>query len=279
MKNFTILLIAILPVYIIALYVYNKDHDKESKKLLAKLLLYGMLSCIPAIFLELFLGSFFGSEEAMDIVTKFFYVFTSIAFVEEICKWFFVYKIAYKHPEFDHIYDAIVYSVFVALGFALFENIFYVFLGGLTIGLLRAITAVPGHAINGIIMGEYLGLAKKYGLRGNKQKSKRAIYLSIIMPTITHGIYDYCLLTGNLIMLVLFLIFLLYMYIYSFKTIKRLSNVKNNLNNNNNLVSIKYCPRCEKRGVGKYCTYCGTPLITNNTNNINKINRCNNLTR
>ena len=206
MENFTILLIAILPVFIIAFYVYNKDRDKESKKLLAKLLFYGMLSCIPAIVLEVGLGRLFGNEETMDLITKFLYVFISIALVEEICKWYFVYKIAYKHPEFDHIYDAIVYSVFVALGFALFENIFYVFLGGVTIGLLRAITAVPGHAINGIIMGEYLGLAKKYELRGSKWKSKRYLYLSIIMPSITHGIYDYCLLTGNLNMLIIFLI-------------------------------------------------------------------------
>ena len=270
MNNLIILLIAIFPVFVIAFYVYKKDRDKESKRLLAKLLFYGMLSCIPAVILELKVGALFGPEESMDMVTKFFYIFFSIALVEEGCKWFFVYRIAYNNHEFDHIYDAIVYSVFVSLGFALFENIFYVFLGGITTGLLRAITAVPGHAINGILMGEYLGLAKKHDLNKNNGPKRAAFFLSLFMPTLTHALYDYCLLTANMTLLVVFLFYLIYLYIYSFKTIKKVSKVPNNLRErpiikrpiSREIPNNLYCPKCkEYKRVGKYCNNCGNPLI------------------
>ena len=265
-----LLIIAILPVYIIGLYVYKKDKDKESRKLLSKLFASGIISCIPAIILELIISSLFVSEKNMDLITLLFYVFIGIAFIEEICKWIFVYKISYNHQEFDHIYDAIVYAVFVSLGFAAFENIFYVLDSGITTGLIRAISSIPGHACDAIIMGNYLGLAKIAEVNNNKKAAKKNLYLSIIMPTIAHGIYDYCLFTENMFFVIIFLIFIAYIYIYAVKKIKKLSSVKNNFTNiNTNKVIIgNYCPKCGKEGTGKYCTNCGENLVLNNSNNL-----------
>ena len=232
-NELTLALIAILPVVLIGFYIYQKDREKESKKLLLKLLLWGMLSCIPAIILELVIQyKCFPDEASMSLQTKFIYVFFDIALVEEFCKWFFVYKKTYHSQEFNHIYDAVVYSVFVALGFALLENICYIFLsGGITTAMLRAITAVPGHAIYGIIMGDYLGLAKQYELIGENITSKFYLVVSIIIPAFAHTIYDYCILTGKTSLLFVFIAFLIYLYIYSIKRVKKLSSISNNLDN------------------------------------------------
>ena len=59
MKSIILLIIAILPVYLICLYVYKKDRDKESKRLLSKLFIFGIISCFPAVILEFIAGSFF----------------------------------------------------------------------------------------------------------------------------------------------------------------------------------------------------------------------------
>ena len=81
----------------------------------------------------------------MNFIQLLFYVFVVIALVEEASKWFFVYKISYNHNEFDSLYDMIVYASFVALGFACFENILYVYSSGIVTGFVRAVSAVPGH--------------------------------------------------------------------------------------------------------------------------------------
>ena len=260
MRNIITLIIAVLPAYLIGLYVYNKDKDKESRKLLTKLFCFGMLSCFPGIILELLLGSFFGEPDTMNSIELFIYVVIGIAFAEEFVKWFVVRKVAYDSHEFDHVYDSIVYCVFVSLGFATLENIGYVFMGGITTGILRAICAVPGHAADAIIMANYIGLAKIADVNGNKSDMKKNMILSIIMPTFLHTIYDYCIFKANVLYLILFVFFLIFIYVYSIKKIKKLSNVTNNFKSNNR---VKYCPKCGIVGVeeGNYCTNCGGILF------------------
>lgn len=229
--NIILLLIAIVPVYAIGLYIYNKDKEKEPKKLLTKLFIFGMLSCIPAIFLELLVGYFFGEEEYMNLWESFIYTLINIAFIEEICKWFIVYKITYNNKEFDHIYDAVVYCIFTALGFATIENLLYVYIGGVGVGLARAISAIPGHAAFAIIMANYYGNAKLAKVNNDHKKETTNLILSVFVPTIAHCIYDYLLLTDHFLILIIFLVFLIAIYKYSYNKIKDLSNVKENIFN------------------------------------------------
>ena len=263
-KNLILLVIAILPIYLIGLYIYSKDKEKESKKLLIKLFCFGIISCIPAVILELAVGGIFGSQTDMSMFRMFFYVLISIALVEEVCKWFFIYKISYKHKEFDHIYDAIVYCVFLSLGFAAFENIFYVFEGGLKIAFLRAISAIPGHACYAITMGNYLGLAKMYFFSNNKKLEKKNLRLSIIIPIIMHSLYDYCLFTGSFVFLVIFLIILVSIYIYGIKTVRKKSKIEHNfLINNEHIVNNIHCPNCGVECSDNFCPHCGNNLSLN----------------
>ena len=119
-----------------------------------------------------------------------------------------IYKISYNSKYFDQYYDIILYSVFVGLGFACFENVIYV-LGSeqaLQTAILRSLTAIPGHACFQTMMGYFLGNSK-FKLHGSFKKN---LILSVIVPTILHGIYDYLLLSNNLLFLIiLFLNFLI----------------------------------------------------------------------
>lgn len=256
MENIILLLVAVLPIYIIGLYIYKKDKDKESKKLLSKLFIFGIISCFPAVILELIIGSFFPSEEQMNLTLLFIYVFVSVALIEEFCKFYMTYKIAYNHKEFNHIYDAIVYSVFVSLGFAAFENILYVMDAGLSVGLMRAFSAIPGHACDAIIMGNYLGLSKIAHINNKPSLAKKNLILSILLPTVAHTIYDYCLFTGKYIFIIIFLAMLIWIYIYSIKKVKKISNIERNFID----TYLNYCPICGTKGKGKYCVNCGNNL-------------------
>lgn len=255
------LLISILPVYLVGLYIYKKDRNKEPKSLLKKLFIYGMLSCIPAGIIELLLGNLFGPEETMNMIKLFLYVLITIALIEELFKWIIVYALTYNKQEFDEVYDAIIYAVFASLGFACFENIFYVLSTDVSVGLFRAITAIPAHASDAIIMGNYLGLAKIASINKNKKLYKKNLILSITMPTIVHTIYDYCLFTKNTIFLLIFVIFIISIYGYSIRKIKFLSTHNKQLNNEPIIINKQiYCPNCGKLGNDNYCTKCGTKL-------------------
>lgn len=245
-------IIAILPVFLIGLYIYKKDSAKESSKFLFKMFIYGILSCFPAAFLSLFVRNFFPAEDNMNFIQMFLYVFISIALVEEFCKWFLLYKGSYNHSEFDTLYDMIVYSSFVALGFACFENILYVSDSGIVTGLIRAITAVPGHVCDGILMGSYLALAKMNMVRGNKKISNKYKLLSLVIPVITHGIYDFCLFWGSYLFVAIFAIFVIILYVICVKKIKKYSKNDLKFKYNN-----KYYPYCGTLVVSRYCPRCG----------------------
>ena len=271
METIIILIISILPVYLLGIYIYKKDNNKEPKALLKKLFIYGMISCIPAGIIEITIGPIFGEEETMDLITLFFYVLISVGFVEEICKWFIVKKVAYNHSDFDELYDAIVYCVFVSLGFACLENVLYVFDSGIVVGLIRAVTAIPGHASDAIIMGNYLGLAKLADINGNKRLYKKNVMLSIIVPSLAHSIYDFCLFTESTFFVLVFFIFLIFIYVYSFKKIKRVSSERKRIYNddntnyleNNTSQLFKYCPNCGTKTYGNFCHNCGSNLSLN----------------
>lgn len=247
-----LILIAILPVILIGIFIYKKDQKKESSKLIFRLFISGIISCFPAIILEILLGSFLPETEYMNIFQIFLYAFFVIALSEELCKWFFVYKVSYHHNEFDSLYDMVVYASFVALGFACFENILYVLSNGIVTGIFRAVSAVPGHVCDGIFMGSYLSLAKINEIKGNSKFSKKYKLYSILVPMITHGIYDFCLFSGNLLLVGLFLIYVIVLFTICFRKVKQISS-----NNLKFKYKNKYCTKCGLMVSTEFCTRCG----------------------
>lgn len=220
--NFLIIVLAILPIILLSFYFYQKDTKKEPNKLLQQLFFSGFLSAILTIFITIIIYIIFPeylSIENANLFKIFIYSFIFIALIEEICKWLMIYKISYNHKEFDQFYDIILYSVFVSLGFACFENLLYVIenTNGLWIAFFRSITAVPAHACFGTFMGYYLGLSKF-----RKKDKKKHFVLSLIIPIILHGTYDFLLLSENIILVCIFLIFIISVFIFTIQKIKRI---------------------------------------------------------
>ena len=117
--------------------------------------------------------------------------FVIVAFAEEGAKFFMLRRHTWNTPEFNCRYDGVVYAVFVSLGFALWENISYVMSYGFTTAIVRALTAIPGHACFGVFMGVFYGIAKKYDYANTQGKMKFFSILSVVIPALLHGTYDY----------------------------------------------------------------------------------------
>jgi RsiW-degrading membrane proteinase PrsW (M82 family) len=93
--------------------------------------------------------------------------------------------------EFNCQYDGVVYAVFVSLGFALWENISYVMMYGFGTAIVRAVTAIPGHACFGVFMGIFYGIAKRLDYRNENVGSKLCRIFAVVIPALLHGAYDY----------------------------------------------------------------------------------------
>lgn len=219
-KNILLIVIAIIPVTFLLKIAFEKDKiEKEPFLLLFRLFTSGIISAVIVLSISKALKMIINTNNIV------YSSFIEVAFVEEVCKWICIYIITWKNKEFNYKFDAVVYSIFVSLGFALVENIGYAFTYGLTTSLLRAIVSVPCHTFFAIYMGYYLGIAKMcYTKNNNKEGSIYTIY-SLLVPTALHGIYDYCLMGGNDGFYILFIGFIITLYIFAIKTLNTSSNM------------------------------------------------------
>lgn len=260
MRDAILLLISILPVILIGVYIYKKDHHKESISIIAKLFLGGVASVVIVLIISYGIYMLFPSLAVDDIVRSniiemFFKIFLGVAIIEEGSKWLITYLLSYNSKHFDEYYDIVLYSVFVALGFACFENIIYVFQNGLYTGFIRLFTAVPAHCFFGILMGEYFGLAKINELNGNVKIKRKNIAMSILLPAIFHCVYDYFALLGGVYSIAFFIATVIFGYLISIDKIKRISELsKNNYKTN-------YCSNCGNKVDGNFCSSCGKKCL------------------
>lgn len=293
-----LLVAALLPVFLLCCFIYKKDAHKEPKDLLAKLFAFGCLIVVPVLFFEKFLGKFFSTKEIFNFFILFINVFIAVGMVEEGFKWLVVKLLGYNNHEFDEVYDIIVYSVFVSLGFACIENILYVFSFGFVTAIMRALTAVPGHTCFAVIMGYFLSKAKVNEINGNNSLAIRNLLLSFFVPITVHSFYDAILLyaenVDSFVFIVGFFLFVIITYVICFKIVNYISKVQSiitqnvesgnivynqgsvsmntaqiNFNatqqisviNKQDNIELNFCPICGKPVKGSnFCGFCGYKL-------------------
>lgn len=209
-----IAIVALAPVVIILVYIYVRDkYEKEPISLLLKSLGIGALIVIPVVFVETLLGAIMPYFSEMG--TAFYDAFVVAAFTEEAFKFLVLYLLIRKNLAFNERFDGIVYAVFISLGFASVENVLYVYEGGLDVGLMRAFTAVPAHALFGVSMGYYFALSKF-----ETESTDMNMFKAFAVPFVLHGIYDFILMTGHPYLLFAFIPFLIYLWWSGMKKIK-----------------------------------------------------------
>ena len=273
----TLLVAAVLPVIILCFFVYKKDPHREPMKLLIKIFVLGFISAIPVVFVESLLDNVFPADGVSSFILIFINTFISVALVEEGFKWIITMIFGYRNKEFDEIYDVIAYAVFASLGFACIENILYVFAHGLMNAFLRALISIPGHMCFGIIMGYFFAQAKVGSINKHEGIFTKNIVLSILLPTITHTLYDAFLFYTkyNALSILLFFVFDIAMVVVCLVTVNKTSKIQQNIDKslNTGVIStneigqlvcntpsdeINYCPICGSNVLEfNYCPKCG----------------------
>ena len=191
------LLFTIVPPILILLFFVLTDKFKEPKITIITVFFLGFLICLPAGILNQLSHEFFfnGSDYSENLTGS----FLGPAWAEELLKFSILYLIILKRDEFNEPMDGLVYGVVVSLGFATYENYTYVYEWASTVAKEenydflkfsyhvakgRSYSAIPMHGLNGAVMGYYFGL---YAFSGNK----KYLVLSLILPYLFHGFYNF----------------------------------------------------------------------------------------
>ena len=259
-------LAALIPVIVLCVYIYKKDRaEKEPLGLLLLLFFLGVATAVPAVYLEralshlntsLFapLGEIIDGETYLSTGVYTAYqslnAFIVTALIEEGLKWLVLFFVTRKNKNFNSLFDGIIYSVFVSLGFAAIENILYVFSAlsegaesAVTTASLRAVASIPGHMFFAVFMGVFY---TKWHAAKNAHLLERAVRslgyltpsdppgkfnsnaslmlaLSLIVPILAHGLYDFGLFVGETWGVVLTYSFLAVLYVVCFILIRKMS--------------------------------------------------------
>lgn len=223
-----LLLAALVPAAFLMVQVYRLDRiEKEPPGLLLKLALFGALSGLAAGAIEGALTRVLDVTLGGGMLRLMLENFLAVALVEEACKRWVVLKFAWNHPAFDYRFDAVVYCVFSALGFAALENILYVAEYGFAVAVSRALLSVPGHCFFAVYMGIYLGQAKmaeramqRYYIELPDETPGQYLRASLLVPTLLHGFWDFSLSVGGWLMTILFYLFVLAFFIDAYRKLR-----------------------------------------------------------
>ena len=182
----------VVPSFLLLAYFRERDLNPEPARMLWRTFGWGVAICLPVIPVELAVGKLIAPLSALPYAHGLAHALLGAAVPEELFKFAVVVLVCMRSSEFDEPMDGIVYGAVASLGFATLENLFYV-MGdehSLRVAILRAVTAVPGHAFLGAIMGYYAGQAR-FGAGSRAANWVKAVAI----PVALHTFYDYPALT------------------------------------------------------------------------------------
>lgn len=214
MNNIVLILISCVPVIILLKIIYDNDKiEKEPKWLLFLIFIGGCISFI--VTKELTKIYSYYMPELLQITQETFDLmlisFAGIAIIEEVSKYIILNIFTWRSKYFNEVYDAVLYSVFISLGFCVIENIVYLMDGNIQTLILRSAFSVPAHTCFGILMGYNYGFSKYYSKNTIDGEQFYYRYAAFFFPVIFHGAYDYILSSNQENTLIIFLIYIFIM--------------------------------------------------------------------
>lgn len=187
-----------LPALLAMWYFDRLDRKRPEPAGLRRMVaLFGALSVIPVLILDGVLLGGLGDRRPPE--TSYggavFTAFVVAALVEETMKVTAVYAVAWDRPAYDERLDAVVYGARAGLGFALVENVLYLLgqveLKGLIVTwILRAVLAVPGHAL-------WTTIACAGATRRRFDGKGLGLFGGWLLAVFLHGTYDAALFLGQ----------------------------------------------------------------------------------
>ncbi len=227
------IILGLAPSLIWLLFFLRKDSHPESKRMILKIFIYGIIAAALAAVIELSIFKAFSLLNIASIsplLALILYHFIAIALIEEFIKYLVVRQNVLKNLEFDEPVDAMLYMIIAALGFAALENILVLFpigrpfLDTIYITGFRFIGATFLHALCSAVIGYFLALSIF-----ETKKRFRLIATGLIISTLLHGLYNLSIINivdniSFIIVPIIILIGLALFVSFGFKRLKRIAS-------------------------------------------------------
>ena len=224
---------AVIPAIFLLVQVNKADKlDKEPAGLLISLIIQGIISTALAVITERLGTALLDSLwDESSLAYRLCMYFIVVGLSEEGFKYLLLKRRTWYSPDFNCQFDGVVYGMSVSLGFALWENLGYVAMYGFGTALVRAVTAVPGHACFGVFMGAWYGMAKRWEGAGFESRSKTCRTMALLLPALIHGCYDFIATYENVGASWVFAVFVVLLFVVSLILVRRLSANDRYINN------------------------------------------------
>ena len=211
---------AIIPAILILIYAYKQDSFPEPPRIVFKTFLFG---CATVLGIDLIITELdsFSEENLRGETFNFFDTFIRAAFVEEFFKFCVIVFYCTRKTAFDEPMDGVIYGIAASLGFAAYENIGYVLYyykePSFELAIFRAFSAVPMHALCGVMMGFLISESIF-----EKKHNYLNLILALMIPVGMHGLYNFSytseLVTSQVANILLF--------VFTVRAIMMFSNLK-----------------------------------------------------
>ena len=195
------LAVAVAPGALLFALCCDRHNVRRSVAVLSRLFLLGVaVSIVAGVVENVAEGCLVARIAQAGLAYDLMKNFVVAGLIEELLKYAVLRARTWKRDCASDELDAIRCAVAVSLGFATLENLLYfafVLNGSVSAMGVRTLFSVPGHAIDGVLMGWFYGKAKSARADGRACSCLVFAVLAVLVPTLVHGTYDYLCSTGN----------------------------------------------------------------------------------
>ncbi len=177
----------------------KEDRHPEPRRILISTFLAGMFVVPVAFMLERALSLVAKALGVYQIAGGFITLLFLWALIEEVLKYLAAKYTALQNKNFDEPVDALIYMITAALGFAAFENIFFLInafgvnsMSGALTANLRFIGATLLHMATSGIVGASLGFSFF-----RKSSRKRNLIIGLFFATLLHFAFNYFIIQNK----------------------------------------------------------------------------------
>lgn len=193
---FSLLVTIISLVILLAYFAFYQSmlHPQRDYRYSTIAFFFGLAAAGLALFIQILLNTYFETQ------SKFFLAFFYSSFTEELARLIFIF-IFIKYIKLEtSVYDGIFYGIILGGSFGFIESSLYSFDLPFWPLMLRTITAMPLHLLNGGIIGYFLMI---YVLSNPKNLPLIKILQGWLFCYLLHGLYNFFVFSGGNVLILI----------------------------------------------------------------------------
>ena len=193
--NYILLIsLGLAPSLVWLLYYLRKDQHPECIRMIMKVFLFGMISALPVVLIEMGIQGFLEESGIKStLLLSILEIFLGVALIEEFVKYLVARGEAIRNLEFDEPVDVMIYMIIAALGFAAVENILILFSLDYEFIFINTFFRFIGATFLHALCSGTLGYFVAMSFYENK-KGGRIFFQGLLLVTLLHGLYNFSII-------------------------------------------------------------------------------------